>query len=150
MKVDILDLLKQKNIQKDVADIMQERIIDFFTYPKIRAILYEQTNHTPILIENKTLKIKIENYEIETKLTISNLNIVAQHGCFMYHDMDDSPLENNLMCTDIHKSLIPYIINKYLKQNNINENSLFPTEDNLVNESTFNMMEKIVVNDVDK
>ena len=144
--VSLSEILKMKQYQQGMADILKEHILSFFTYPKIRAVLYEATEYNPILIENKPLKIKVEDYEAETKLTISNLNMVAQHGCFLYHDKGITPLEENLACVDVHKSLIPYIVNKYLKPNNICEASLFPTEDNIVNESTFNTMASIVKN----
>jgi hypothetical protein len=136
--------LKKKTYQKDVAEFYKERIIEFFNYKRIHNFLYKAFEYKPILIENKTLKIKIKEYETEAKLTISNLNIVAQHGCFLFQDKGILPLEEGLGCVDIHKSLIPYIVNKYLKKNKIDKNKLFPTEDSLVDEATFNMTANIV------
>lgn len=144
-EIDLSNLLKHKKAQRELADIFNGCVVKFFTYSSIRAVLYETYDYKPILIENRPLKIKLNDYEVNTKLIISNLNIVAQQGCFLYHDYGIAPLEKGITCVDIHKSLIPYIVNKYLKANNINKYSLFPTEDNIVNESTFNMMANIVV-----
>ena len=144
-EIDLSNLLKHKKAQRELADIFNGCVVKFFTYSNIRAVLYEINDYKPILIENKPLKIKLNDYEVNTRLIISNLNIVAQQGCFLYHDYGIVPLEKGITCVDIHKSLIPYIVNKYLKANNINKYSLFPTEDNIVNESTFNMMANIVV-----
>lgn len=136
--------LKNKTFQRDVGEYYEKRIIEFLEYNRIRNSFYKVFEYKPILIENKTLKIKIKEYEKEAKLTISNLNIVAQHGCFLFHDNGISPLEDGLECVDIHKSLIPYIVNKYLKPYKIDKNKLFPTEDSLVDEATFNMTANIV------
>ena len=144
-KIDVSNILKRKKNKRELADIFDKCIVNFFTYSNIRAVLYETCDYKPILIENKPLKIKLNDYEVNTKLIVSNLNIVAQQGCFLYHDCGIVPLEKGITCVDIHKSLIPYIVNKYLKTNNVNKCSLFPTEDNIVNESTFNMMANIVV-----
>lgn len=136
--------LKDTKNQEKIANAFNKNILTFFSYSKIRTLLYKAVDYYPILIENKPLKIKIEDFEKETKLIISNLNIVAQHGCFLYHEKGSTPLEEGLSCVDIHKSLIPYIRKKYLKPHKINEDTLFPTEDKIVSESTFNMMANIV------
>lgn len=136
--------LKKTKYQKEVANIIQGYLAEIFTYQNLHNALAQPEHYFPILIENKPLRVKIGEYETEAKFTISNLNIVAQHGCFLYHDKGISPLEKGLSCVDIHKFLIPYIVNKYLKPKHIEESLLFPTEDNLVNEATFNMMANIV------
>lgn len=143
-RVKLSEELKKIKNQEHIANIFREKIIVFFSYPNLHHALYQLVDYSPILIVNEPLKIKIIDYETEAKFTISNLNIVAQHGCFLYHDKGISPLEKGLSCVDIHKSLIPYIVNKYLKPKHIDESLLFPTEDNLVNEATFNMMANIV------
>lgn len=142
--ISLSEKLKNKTYQRYVAEIFKKNIIKFFNYTQIHNFLYKASEYKPILIENKPLKIPINNYETEAKLTISNLNIVAQRGCFLYHDKGISPLEEGLECVDIHKSLIPYIVNKYLKPYKIDKNKLFPTEDSLVDEATFNMTASIV------
>lgn len=140
----ILKALKEERNQQKIASLFSDSIYVFFKYQNLRTAYKELNNIKPILIENKPLKITINNYKTEAKLTISNLNIVAQRGCFLYHDKGSSPLEEGLECVDIHKSLIPYIVNKYLKKNKIDKNKLFPTEDSLVDEATFNITANIV------
>ncbi len=81
-----------------------------------------------IMIENKAYSFKFAHQEFEysTNVIISNYNIVAQDGCLLFYDNNYRPLEDNLSCVDIHKSLIPYITRCYLKPNNKDYKCLFP------------------------
>lgn len=91
-----------------------------------------------VLIENKQYVVKIGEQLFGVPLIISNLNIVAQDGCFVYSDKDDKPMEKGLGCLDIHKSLIPYIAQKYLIPKGITTQTMFPQEEEIVNAAIFN------------
>lgn len=65
-----------------------------------------------IIIESPKEDDRKEGH-ILPRIMISNINITAQQGCFVYHNDGLNPFEN-LYCVDIHKSLIQYIRNKYL------------------------------------
>lgn len=58
-------------------------------------------------------------YKKNQKLVLSNLNLIAQQGCFVLYDEQTKPLEEyckekyiQLNCYDIHKSLASYIKKK--------------------------------------
>lgn len=105
---------------------------------------------TTIFIPNKTVMIPIKNQllgnEIVGNFTISNLNIVAQKGCFLYYfdnAKPEQPLEAGLKCYDIHKSLAQYIISEKSKKK---ESSIYPDEYEIVrdacNMSSINLFKK--------
>ena len=64
-------------------------------------------------------------YETNEILYWSNINLIAQEGCFVFYSKENAPLEQyfgvdneflpKLKCVNIHKSLAEYIKNKYLK-----------------------------------
>ena len=64
-------------------------------------------------------------YETNEILYWSNVNLIAQEGCFIFYTKENTPLEQyfgfdnkylpKLKCVNIHKSLAEYIKNKYLK-----------------------------------
>jgi len=70
----------------------------------------------------------------------SNPNIIAQKGCFLLNTHEKQPLEERLLeekekrilknaalfCFDIHKSLAPYIREKYLKSEVITKETIYP------------------------
>lgn len=94
---------------------------------------------TPIFIPNKPQKIKISSpiikKSIEGNFSVSNLNIVAQDGCFVYYfnqKKPTEPLEDGLICYDIHKSLAPYIMNEIT---NKIESKIYPNEYAIVTDS---------------
>ena len=67
----------------------------------------------------------------KTVASWSNPNIIAQEGCFFLNMDGIKPLEERkeirkMTCLDIHKSLAPYIREKYLKPKGITKESLFP------------------------
>lgn len=67
------------------------------------------------------------------RLYWSNPNIVAQQGCFVINPSESEVLEDviasnrfipNMICIDIHKSLIDYIQKKYIP--NFNQETIYP------------------------
>lgn len=86
------------------------------------------------------LKAEIPHKNISIKLTSCNLNMVAQDGCFIFHNNGIDPLEENLSCVDIHKSLTPYIIKKYLLPNSKTDEAMFPIIDQITSASIFDAL----------
>lgn len=76
----------------------------------------------------------------------SNLNIIAQEGCFLLYNQEDTPLEdylnnNILYCLDIHKSLADYIRTHYLS--GITQETLFPNITQIAQQAYTNFKEKL-------
>lgn len=126
-----------KDIKLDAepnGDILISAVTDF-NY--IKSLLEETTTsefELYFLIPNNK---KALNYIIETKkhtlrsvFAISNLNIVAQKGCFILYlpKKATAPFEKSLHCVDIHKSLIPYII----EYTGLKRSDIYPDEYDMV------------------
>lgn len=93
------------------------------------------------------LKAEIPHKNISIKLTSCNLNMVAQDGCFIFHNKGIDPLEENLSCVDIHKSLIPYIVKKYLLPNSKTDEAMFPVVDQITSASLFDALANLRTKD---
>ena len=80
-----------------------------------------------------SIPIKGKNKLLSGVFSISNLNIVAQKGCFVFYlpVTPTMPFESPLHCIDIHKSLIPYI-DEYTR---LKKNDIYPDEYELVKDS---------------
>lgn len=89
----------------------------------------------PLLLENTPVTIDNGTERQIVRLMLSNLNIEAQHGCFIFHDHYLSPLERGLSCVETHKSLIPYIEQEILKPKDISKDTIYPTGKTIVSES---------------
>lgn len=100
----------------------------------------------PFVLEDKILKIKDGEKEYKTNFSISNPNLVAQKGCFLLYTNEDKPLEKNLYCVDIHKSLIPYIQKTHL-DGNVSKEILFPDMNEIVSKAVFNSLASIYENE---
>lgn len=94
-----------------------------------------------VLIENRPYFKLISEQMFGIPLVITNLNIVAQQGCFVYSDKDLLPIEKGLGCLDIHKSLVPYIVSKYLA--GYTHETMYPQEENIMQRALFNAMTEI-------
>lgn len=91
-----------------------------------------------VLIENRITSFNVGDKTLYTPLIISNLNIVAQQGCFVYSDKDWDPIEKGLKCVDIHKSLMPYIIKNYLQPKGLCRETMYPQEEEIADDALFN------------
>ena len=96
--------------------------------------------YNPIIIENKpyVLNHNDKRRSFSSNIIVSNFNIVAQEGCLLYYN-EDEPLEKNLCCVDVHKSLLSYIKNHILKPNGKIKSNLFPTGESIVNTACKNL-----------
>jgi len=70
----------------------------------------------------------------------SNPNIIAQEGCFFLNMDGIKPLEERkeirkMTCLDIHKSLAPYIRERYLKPEGITKETIYPDFNAIANEA---------------
>lgn len=100
-------------------------------------------NHKTILVPTYASKSNIKNskQKMVSIYTVANLNSTAQEGEFVCNSDENTPLEdiwniNNeryLSCIDIHKGLVDYILNKYLKVESLAAAKLkyYPNEHNL-------------------
>ena len=102
-------------------------------------------------INNKLLYSDVKDIVLDSSIkeeglpvvTLSNLNITAQKGCFVYHNDGLKPFEfKGLYCVDIHKSLVPYIRKDYLTANSlksfkdtISEQTIYPNAGTVVEEA---------------
>lgn len=94
-----------------------------------------------VLIENRPFIKEVGGKAFGIPLVITNMNIVAQQGCFVYSDKDLMPIERGLACLDIHKSLVPYIVKKYLV--GYNHETMYPQEEHIMQTALFNAMTEI-------
>ena len=94
--------------------------------------------------DNEIIRIPINGKDIGLSGTfsISNLNIVAQQGCFVFY-LPTAPLlslETPLCCIDIHKSLVPYI-KEYIK---LKKSDIYPNEYEFVKDSYIKALRNIL------
>ena len=85
-------------------------------------------------LDNPLNSSTISMIETNEILYWSNINIIAQKGCFVFYTKDDEPLEQyfggtntylpKLKCINIHKSLASYIKKKYLQ--GLSKNDIYP------------------------
>ena len=89
------------------------------------------------------------NPKMPSYLSWSNPNIIAQKGCFLLNTHEKQPLEKKfleekeskllknaaLFCLDIHKSLAPYIRERYLKPEGITKETIYPDFNAIANEA---------------
>lgn len=70
------------------------------------------------------------NLSQHKKYSFANLNLVAQDGRFVFYCNGTEPMENNISCVDIHKSIAPYI-KKELEKKGITKESIYPQEEKI-------------------
>lgn len=94
----------------------------------------------------------VKNGTVLPRIMISNLNITAQQGCFVYHNDGLHPFED-LYCVDIHKSVIPYIRKHHLLLNNsktksltntISSSFIYPNSCSIVEESINDALSELI------
>lgn len=75
----------------------------------------------------------IVSYLFNEVVRIANLNLVAQEGCFIHYLPksyktpleEDNTMKGIIHCVDIHKSLVPFILNT-LNQDGVNQKTMYP------------------------
>lgn len=106
---------------------------------------------TTMVIVDKALYVEEKDGRINV-ISFSNPNIVLQEGCFVYYynaEDEFEPLEKELYCVDIHKSLAPHIQSEIMKYNNttIKREDLFATEKDIAEASLKRVFTNIVNTD---
>ena len=130
-----------KNVEQHINDLQNN--YNYKTYEINVVQEYARFNDLirfthPFLLPNEPLKLKLKLRKgsmISGFFSISNLNIVAQKGCFVFYYNNSKPIEpfeTDIECIDIHKSLIPYIKDKIVKNQ---YSRLFPQEKEIVKAS---------------
>lgn len=72
-----------------------------------------------------------QQYSFETvNVHLANLNIIAQDGRFVFYCNDSNPMESDVACVDIHKSVLPHI-REYLEKNAVDKSLIYPQEETL-------------------
>lgn len=66
----------------------------------------------------------------DVRVSLVNLNIIAQHGRFIFYCNGTCPLENYFSCVNIRKTLIPSI-RKRLKNKGVLKKTIYPNEKSL-------------------
>lgn len=93
-------------------------------------------------IDNPLRSGTLSMYKTSEVLYWSNINLIAQNGCFIFYTNDKEPLElfftlkNTLpkvRCINIHKSLVEYIKNKYIAH--LSEQDIYPKLDKMCKDS---------------
>lgn len=123
---------QHENIHENLTDVCSR----LFNYRALSSYV------KPTLIENKKYHVKVENQTFDAPVSISNLNIIAQSGCFVFYDPETPiALERPLSCVEINKKLIPYIKSKYLRK--MTKGLLFPQGKPIVQKSMMAALRKI-------
>ena len=71
----------------------------------------------------------------DERVSLVNLNIIAQHGRFIFYCNGTCPLENYFSCVNIRKTLIPSI-RKRLKNKGVLKKTIYPNEKSLCKQAT--------------
>lgn len=71
----------------------------------------------------------------DVRVSLVNLNIIAQHGRFIFYCNGTRPLEYYFSCVNIHKSLIPSI-RKHLRRRGVLKKTIYPKEKSLCKQAT--------------
>lgn len=130
------DICSIDTVLKRKVSIMP--IQDLLSYNVLSNFIVSGANEggiMPLLLENTPVVIDNGISKQIVRLMLSNLNIEAQYGCFIFHDHYLRPLERGLSCVEIHKSLIPYIEQNVLKPKGILKDTIYPTGKTIVSES---------------
>ena len=108
------------------------------------SIIREKTTFSTMSLETEPIIIQSQKYNFgnKSKLSLANLNLVAQEGRFVFYCNDIKPLEEGIYCVDIHKSLAPYIKGK-LEGKGITKESIYPQEESIAKKALQRALENI-------
>lgn len=141
-----------EKVSSKIEELVGDNELDLKTGNDIIALLADFEHFKGInkdisfLIPNKRkmhkIPIKGKKRWLSGVFSISNLNIVAQKGCFVFYlpVTPTLPFEKPLRCLDIHKSLIPYIS----EYNRLKRSDIYPDEYELVKDSCSKVLRNIL------
>lgn len=111
-----------------IEETTKERLETYLSMMYIKSILGRK-NVVPFVLDDKDVYIK--DIDFRFNIAISNPNLVAQNGCFLFHPDEYMPFENYVSCVDIHKSLIPYI-KKHILGSDYTRSTMFPDMNQII------------------
>lgn len=138
-----VDRTLQKHPNKDVGTSQFQQMIKECPYKEFK--MHHLLLIPGIKTNSTSYKVRaIPNFVATTYM--SNLNLIAQDGVFIFYNDPLIPLEeyflhNNrhklmlITCVNIHKSLKDYIIEKYLKPKHISHDSMYPQEEDIAKQA---------------
>lgn len=147
-----IDMLKDIEAKYPNANINASLLKDVDKYTKW--IKKDGTNDGLYMIacgflDNPLNSPTISMYQTNEILYWSNINIIAQQGCFILYTKESMPLEQyfggentylpQLICINVHKSLSEYIKDKYLKA--LSKLDIYP-DINLMCKEAYNRLKK--------
>ena len=113
-------------------EISRDRDKTGVTSPNVvKDLSYENLRDYRVPIDVGALCYKIG----DERVSLVNLNIIAQHGRFIFYCNGTCPLENYFSCVNIRKSLIPSI-RKRLKNKGVLKKTIYPNEKSLCKQAT--------------
>ena len=122
---------KEYPTTKGVNKLSDDDLRDFFSFSTMNAAAKS------IVFQSQQINCNQQN-----RSSFANLNIVAQNGRFLFYSDGINPLEEDLSCVDIHKSLAPYI-KKILEEKGITKNSIYPQEETIAKMALQRALENI-------
>lgn len=150
--LDILKHFQEKNEKLSDTDVeLYKKLVDNLFMNRRLTFLNKFINDNLLdsLIKDIVLDSSIKEEGLPV-VTLSNLNITAQKGCFVYHNNELIPFER-LYCVDIHKSLVPYICKNYLTANGrkgfketISRQTVYPNAETVVDDALNDALSNLV------
>lgn len=116
---------------RNLKSLPEQDIRDTFSFSR----MYQ--NARSIVFQSEQI-----NVDSPKKCSFANLNLVAQDGRFLFYSDGTNPLEENISCVDIHKSLAPYI-KKTLEEKGITKESIYPQEETIAKMALQRALENI-------
>lgn len=116
---------------RNLKNLPEQDIRDTFSFSR----MYQ--NARSIVFQSEQI-----NVDSPKKCSFANLNLVAQDGRFLFYSDGINPLEENISCVDIHKSLAPYI-KKTLEEKGITKESIYPQEETIAKMALQRALENI-------
>ncbi len=116
---------------RDLRKLSEQDIRDYFSLSR----MYQ--NAKSIFFQSEQISV-----DSSKKCSFANLNLVAQDGRFLFYSDGTNPLEENISCVDIHKSLAPYI-KKILEEKGITKETIYPQEETIAKKALQRALENI-------
>lgn len=117
---------KQLDPKKSVKrNISEDEIRKKYSFSRMICRTNNGMRKKNILFRTEELNVGKKNIS-----SLANLNMIAQDGRFLFRCNDIKPLEKNISCVDIHKSIVPYI-KKELEKKGITKESIYPQEEKI-------------------
>ncbi|SHG79852.1 FRG domain-containing protein [Fibrobacter sp. UWCM] len=121
----------QSPVTRKLRDLSETDAREIFSFSEMHQ------NARSVVFQSEQIDISSQK-----KCSFANLNLVAQDGRFLFYSDGINPLEENISCVDIHKSLAPYI-KKRLEEKGITKESIYPQEETIAKMALQRALENI-------